>query len=371
MARLDRYVLSQMLRLFGFFSLVLVGLYWINRAVILFDQLISDGHSALVFVELSILTLPNAIRLVLPVAAFAAAVYVANRMRAESELVVMQSAGISPLRGLMPVAVFGSVALVLTLVLGHVLSPLSKERLGDRTADLAQDVTAGLLTEGQFLHPAAGVTLFITRITPEGELQGLFLADRRSVENRTTYVAERALLLRREAGPRIVMFDGLAQTLRPDGRLGTTRFEDFAFDISDLVPEATAQGRAIGEIATPEIVRAGDRIAEETGETSRRIRIEIAERTAQGLKSLIAPLLGFAVMMTGGYSRFTAWRQILAAIVALILYDLAGNLVLDLTLGESAPVASIYLPAAVFLSLTLWPLRAAGRTARPRRRAAA
>ena len=29
--------------LFGFFSLVLVLVYWINRAVVLFDQLIADG----------------------------------------------------------------------------------------------------------------------------------------------------------------------------------------------------------------------------------------------------------------------------------------------------------------------------------------
>ena len=46
-SRLDRYLLSQLLGLFGFFSLVLVAVYWINRAVGLFDQLIGDGQSAL------------------------------------------------------------------------------------------------------------------------------------------------------------------------------------------------------------------------------------------------------------------------------------------------------------------------------------
>ncbi len=72
MARFDRYMLSQLMVLFGFFSLVLVLVYWINRAVVLFDQLIADGQSATVFLEFTALTLPSVMRLALPLAAFAA-----------------------------------------------------------------------------------------------------------------------------------------------------------------------------------------------------------------------------------------------------------------------------------------------------------
>ena len=73
MARFDRYMLSQLMVLFGFFALVLVSVYWVNRAVILFDRLIADGHSAGVFLEFTVLSLPRVIGLVLPMAAFAAA----------------------------------------------------------------------------------------------------------------------------------------------------------------------------------------------------------------------------------------------------------------------------------------------------------
>ena len=69
MSRYDRYVLSQFLLFFGFFALVLVAVFWINRAVVLFDRLIGDGQSALVFLEFTALTLPNLIRMVLPMAA--------------------------------------------------------------------------------------------------------------------------------------------------------------------------------------------------------------------------------------------------------------------------------------------------------------
>ena len=43
MPRIDRYILTQYLTQFGFFALVLVSVYWINRAVQLFEQLIQDG----------------------------------------------------------------------------------------------------------------------------------------------------------------------------------------------------------------------------------------------------------------------------------------------------------------------------------------
>ncbi|MCF8512597.1 MAG: LptF/LptG family permease, partial [Rhodobacteraceae bacterium] len=68
MPRFDRYLLVQLLAVFGFFALVLVSVYWVNRAVGLFDQLIGDAQTALVFLEFSLLTLPNVIRVVLPVA---------------------------------------------------------------------------------------------------------------------------------------------------------------------------------------------------------------------------------------------------------------------------------------------------------------
>ena len=44
MARINTYILKQLLALFGFFALVLVLIYGINRAVRLFDRLIAGGH---------------------------------------------------------------------------------------------------------------------------------------------------------------------------------------------------------------------------------------------------------------------------------------------------------------------------------------
>ena len=107
MQRFDRYMLSQLMVVFGFFALVLVMVYWVNTSVGLFDELIADGHTAGIFLEFTMLALPGVIGIVLPMAAFGAAVYVTNRMSNDSELTVAIATGLSPWRLARPVLVFG------------------------------------------------------------------------------------------------------------------------------------------------------------------------------------------------------------------------------------------------------------------------
>ena len=148
--RFDRYILAQLVMLFGFFALVLVLVYWVNRAVILFDQLIANGQSAIVFLEFTALSLPNVIRVVLPIAAFAGSVYVTNRLMSESELVVVQATGFSPWRLMRPVLAFGVIVFLMSSILAHLLVPISQARLSDRSAEIAENMTARLLSEGRF-----------------------------------------------------------------------------------------------------------------------------------------------------------------------------------------------------------------------------
>lgn len=372
MTRFDRYLLSQLLWLFGFFSLVLVLVYWVNRAVSLFDQLLANGHSAAVFLEFTALTLPNVIRLVLPVSAFAGTVYVINRLSAESELVAVQAAGYSPVRLGRSVALFGMIVAVLVTVLTNVLVPLSSGRLAQRSAEIAQDTTARLLSEGEFQHPARGITFYIREITPEGELRDIFLADTRSPDRRTTYTAARALLVRAKEGPKLVMFDGMAQSMNGRSQqLATTSFRDFTYDVGALLDFKAPGPRDLREIGTAELFGATEAVAEETGESPAAVLAEAHARFSQPLKAVAAPLLGFAILLMGGFSRFGMWRQILIAVLAVIVLETVDNAAADMAQKALGNWPLLYLPelgATLLAGLLLW---LAGRPRRMPRRAAA
>ncbi|WP_116087699.1 LPS export ABC transporter permease LptF [Tropicimonas sp. IMCC34011] len=370
MGRFDRYVLSQLMVLWGFFSLVLVSVYWINRAVILFDQLIADGQSSGTFLTFTILTLPNVIRLVLPISAFVAAVYVTNRLTTESELVVAQATGLSPARMARAVMAFGLLVALLMAVLVHVLVPASRTQLSEREDEIAANVTARLLKEGQFLHPADGITFYVREITPESELRDVFLSDARDDGQSTVYLAERAYLARSaEDRPRLVMFDGQAQTLdEATGRLRVTRFEDFAYDVSTLMDGGGSSRRDVREYPTTALFAP----TEEDLAAARRdvadFRYEGHLRMVAPFTPLIAALLGYSALMLGGFSRFGVWRQIGLAVVLIVLYQIGENAAADVARRDASAWPVVYAPPAAGFAAAAIMLALGGRSSIFRRR---
>lgn len=333
MPRFDRYLLVQLLAVFGFFALVLVSVYWVNRAVGLFDQLIGDGQSAMVFLEFSLLTLPNVIRVVLPVAAFAAAVYVANRLMQDSELVVMQATGFSSFRLARPVLWFGLIVAAALLVLSHVLVPASRLALVDRYAEIRQNVTARFLTDGQFTHPAAGLTLYVRELAPSGELLDLFLSDTRSAGTSVTYTAEKALFARTDSGPKLLMFNGMVQQVAgADRRLSLTRFADFTYDLGALLPAAAPGARSIDALSTVDLLAADPALVAETGESRAAFLYDAHNRFAQPFLAVGAALIGFAALLLGSFSRFGLWRQVVLAIVLLLAVQAVSSVATGLGL---------------------------------------
>ncbi len=320
LARIDRYIYSQLLALFGFFALVLVAVYWVNRAVALFDQLIGDGQSALVFLEISALTLPNVVLMVLPIAAFAATVYAINRLTAESELVVMQATGFSALRMARPVMLFGLSVAAMMLVLSHFLVPESRHLMVDRRAEISENLTAQYLKEGQFLHPAPGVTLYLGRIADNGALENLLLADARNPGRETIYTAGRAIFVRGENGPKLIMINGMAQVLNLQGAtLAVTRFADFTYDLGGLVSAPLPRGRGAQLLPTRDLLWPSAEILAEANASPASLLFEAHSRFADPFLALGAALIGFGALMQGSYSRFGLWRQIALAIVLMVL----------------------------------------------------
>ncbi len=358
MVRLDRYVLSQLLVLFGFFALVLVAVLWINRGVSLFEQLISDGQSALVFLEFTALGLPKLVTTVLPIATFAAAVYVTNRMNNESELTVLQATGSGPFRLARPVLVFGLIVYVMSSSLHHFLLPLSQQQLSMRQNEVTQNATASLLTEGRFLHPSRGVTFYTQNIDEEGVLRDVFLSDRREAEEGVIYTAAEAYLIRNDERTTLIMVDGMAQRLNTvNDRLSTANFRDFSFDISTLVQNETSLRPDPEKMTTPVLLGSWDTLSAQTGSSLGDITQTFHARFADPAFCVVAALIGFSTLLIGGYSRFGVWREVALAFGLLVVIDgVRGTLQSPVTKDPSLwPI--LYVPTAfsvLLIVIMLW-----------------
>ena len=355
-------MLSQFMVLFGFFALILVSIFWINKAVRMFDRLIGDGQPAWVFLEFTALTLPGVIGMVLPIAAFAAAVYVTNRLSTESELTVVQATGYSPWRLIRPALVFGVIIAVIMSLLSHYLIPTSLGELRQREAEVRQSISARFLEEGEFLHPAPGITFYIRDITPEGELRDVFLSDRRDPMSTIEYTSTRAYLVQEQGGTSLVMVSGLAQTLRgDDARLFTTHFDDFSYDISSLVSQNPTTLNKVEFAHTGDLILRPAAVMERTNATDGMVAYALHNRFAQALMCIVATLVGFATLLLGGFSRFGIWWQIVTAFFLLVGIKVIEGSVTGVVIASASLWPVMYAPAALGFAITALLLYIADR----------
>ena len=96
MATLDRYILRQCFGIMIFVTAALSAAIWLAQSLRLIDLIVNRGLSIEVFLYLALLILPRFLDIVLPIGVFIAVLFTFTRLTAESELVVMRSAGLEP-----------------------------------------------------------------------------------------------------------------------------------------------------------------------------------------------------------------------------------------------------------------------------------
>src|ERR1700748_342274 len=86
-----RQALVPLLAILGALAAVAILTQGLNQL----DIIVNNRAAALAFVWVTVLTLPQLISLILPLAVFFAVLYALNRMQSESEIVVIYGAGVS------------------------------------------------------------------------------------------------------------------------------------------------------------------------------------------------------------------------------------------------------------------------------------
>ncbi len=304
MNRLDRYLFITQLGPFGFFALALTGIIWLAQTLPLMEIIIDNGHSGFIFLEFATLILPNVLVVVLPVAVFASTLFTVNKLFGESEMVVILSSGLSPTRIIRATVAVGVMVMLAMVVLLVVLQPRSTTRLADRIAEVRQDFVGSLLREKQFIHPSAGITIYIKDSSKVGEIDGLFLNDQRDAANPVTYSAKQALLLQDEDELRLVMYQGIMQRYSTvEKNLNIIEFDQFIFDLSGILGETRDRNvppleHSISELLNPDAIIANGGKYSVAAYTA-----EAHQKMALPLLGLVLPIYAFAMLITASYKR--------------------------------------------------------------------
>ena len=354
MSRFDRYLFTQYFLMFGFFSLILLFIYWINKAIALFDNLISDGQTFLVFLEFSILTIPPIIPIVAPLAAFAAAIFVTNRLKNDSELTIMQATGFSPLRLSRSIFLFGLVVTIILLIISHYLIPKSNNILLKRQNEVASSLNAKLLKVGSFIHPQNGVTFYIGGISTSGVIEDVFVLDERNKDREIIVTSKSGYLITNNNNPILVLKDGIVQNYDlKSTNLSTIHFQDLSYDLTSWsVKERMSKSKLLLTYSSFDLFKDAELVSILTDSSPISVLEELHSRILTPLLALIAALIGFSALMIGDYSRFGASKQISVGIVILILIKLSESYGNELMLKSQGNWLALYLP--VFIGILIF-----------------
>ena len=103
---------------------------------------------------------------------------------------------------------------------------------------------------------------------------------------------------------------------------------------------------------------------EKTGKQRAQLVTEGHERLTQPLMAIVAPLIGFAALMIGEFSRFGLWRQIALAVGAVVVLYMASNAATSMVQLNDRLWPVMYGPAVLGVAMTAAMLAWSGRTRR-------
>jgi lipopolysaccharide export system permease protein len=326
---IDRYVFRTILSAFVLILSSLTAVIWITHILRRIDIITNQGQTILAFLGITGRLVPILMLVIAPIAIVIAVCYALNKLNGDSELVVMNAAGMSPRRVYRPV--LGACLLVAALValVSAYFAPLMQRQMNEEIAKVRTDVVANLVRPGAFTSVERGLIFHIRDRMSESQFRGIFIDDNRNAEEHTTVIAEYGQIVQRPEGTFLVMRDGNIERRRPKEHDPTiVVFERYAFDLTRLAPTPQSSiglhEMYIWELLFPKPDNPALRNSEG------QFRVELHERLLAPIYPLAFGVIAFAVL---GFPRTT--RQSRAVSLVAVIAGVAG-----LRLGGFAVMAT-------------------------------
>jgi len=358
MKSIGKYIFRQLVLATVFVTAVLTVLVSLFGSLRLIDFIVNRGLPISVLFEMSGLNLPKFIAVLLPIAVFAAVLVVYNKLRNDSELVVMRAAGISPLAMARPGLMLGLLCVVVAYAMHLYLVPASIHAFKQKETSYRNSYGSVLLQEQRFNTPIDGLTIYIRKRTGEGELRGIFAHDSRDPDRPVTYTAERGTAVQSPEGTRVVLFNGSQQDVdRSSGRLTLFNFDQYSLDLSILNESVQPRWREPEERFLGSLFRPGDSVHDAYYATH--LIAEGHRRLTTPLYLLVFATIAMAAMLSGNFSRRGNTTRILVAIAAIFALQIASLGLFNVSKRTLAVIPLVYaLPVASFFAALFVIMRA-------------
>jgi lipopolysaccharide export system permease protein len=270
------------------------------------------------------LIIPLLVLVIAPIALLIAVAHVLNKLSNDSEIIVMNAAGMSPwalFRAFMSVAVVVS---LMVAVIGAYFAPQGLRMLRNWLTEVRANVVSTIVQPGRFTTIERGVTIHIRARRTNGQLLGIFVDDQRNPAERFTILAEVGELLENDKGTFLILQNGSVQrqqAKQPDPNMVV--FDRYAFDLSRFAggPQTvkySIRERYLWQLIWPDPT---DQIYVEQPD---QFRAELHDRLMAPLYPLAFVVIAFAYLGAPRTNRQSRTMSLLGAIGAVGLLRIIG-----------------------------------------------
>lgn len=357
-----RQALGPLLAILGALAAVAILTQGLNQL----DIIVNNRRAGLAFAWVTLLTLPQLISLILPMAVFIAVVYAINRMHNDSEITVLFGAGMSRGRIARPIIQLAVLAALAHLAINVVIQPWSFAERRETFYELRTDLASSLVQEGSFTFPNKDLTLYARERGGGGELRDLLINDARP-EHDITYTARAGVIVTIDGEPAIVMRDGQVQRQVQDGSVDVLDFDRYVLQLGvanlddDDFFYLKASDRTLHQLFYP------DRTAHYDQRNVKQFIAEAHARLSAPLLNIALALIALAGVLSGEFSRRGYGRRIVIASVVALVVRLSALATQSIAMDEPDLNVLQYLVPIVVIIGAIVVMR--GRAPRKKRRA--
>jgi lipopolysaccharide export system permease protein len=355
MGSIDKYIFRTTLASFALVLVSLTGVIWITQALRGIDLMTSQGQTIATFLGLTSLVIPALVLVISPIALMIAISHTLNKLATDSEIIVMNAAGLSPIRLFRPFIYVTIVVALLVVFIAAYLAPDGMRRIKHWDAEITADVLTNILQPGRFAQLDQNLTIRIRERRPGGVLLGIFIDDRRDPKERISIVADHGTVVKSGDGSFLVLEDGNLQHFeagKHDPAL--VAFGRYAFDMSKFSQgHDTALGireRYVWELLAP---GPDDPMYKQL---PGQFRAELHDRFMAPLYTFAFAALTFAFLGTPRTTRQSRNFSIGGAILAVLGLRMAGFACSVMTVKSASAALVQYLMLVGAIGVGMWAI---------------
>ncbi|WP_298255778.1 LPS export ABC transporter permease LptF [Bradyrhizobium sp.] len=353
MGSIDKYIFRTTLASFALVLVSLTGVIWITQALRGIDLMTSQGQTILTFLGITSLVIPALVLIIAPIALMIAVSHTLNKLATDSEIIVMNAAGFSPVRLFRPFIFATLVVALLVAFIAAYLAPEGLRRIKQWDADITADVLTNVLQPGRFAQLDQNLTIRIRERLPGGLLKGIFIDDRRDPKERVSIIADHGTVVKSEGGSFLILEDGNLQRFEVGKRdPALVAFGRYGFDMSKFNQNHDVtlgiRERYLWELMTPD---ESDPIYKQL---PGQFRAELHDRFLSPIYPFAFAALTFAFLGAPRTTRQSRNFSIGGSILAVFGIRMAGFACSVLTVKSPAAAVVQYLMLFAAIGVSFW-----------------